>query len=133
MTHRQTLHHNIYIVIITAINLITMKMITQVNICRRPARPGESCDTLGLAELGTMCNPHSCAIVQVVVVIIMVIMVMMMFRWSLFFFVLLVMRIIMMLMLMIILMCNPYSCTIVQVVVVIIMVIMAMAMMFGWW
>ena len=45
------------IVIITAINLITMKMITQVNICRRPARPGESCDTLGLAELGTMCNP----------------------------------------------------------------------------
>ena len=70
------------IVIITAINLITMKMITQVNICRRPARPGESCDTLGLAELGTMCNPHSCAIVQVVVVIIMVIMAMaMIFGW----------------------------------------------------
>ena len=67
-------------------------MITQVNICRRPARPGESCDTLGLAELGTMCNPHSCAIVQVVVVIIMVIMVMMM-------------------------VCNPHCCAIVQVVI----------------
>ena len=67
--YTHTLHHNIYI-------------ITQVNICRRPARPGESCDTLGLAELGTMCNPHSCAIVQVVVVIIMVIMAMaMMFSW----------------------------------------------------
>jgi len=39
-------------------------LLTRVNICRRPARPGESCDTLGLAELGTMCNPHSCAIVQ---------------------------------------------------------------------
>ena len=40
-------------------------LLTRVNICRAPAQLGESCDTLGLAELGTMCNPHSCAIVQV--------------------------------------------------------------------
>ena len=26
--------------------------------------PSENCDTLGLAELGTMCGKHSCAIVQ---------------------------------------------------------------------
>ena len=34
------------------------------NICRFPTSPGENCDTLGLAELGTMCDKHSCAIVQ---------------------------------------------------------------------
>ena len=35
------------------------------NICRHPLLSRENCDTLGLAELGTMCNLNSCAIVQV--------------------------------------------------------------------
>ena len=26
--------------------------------------PEQNCDTLGLAELGTMCGKHSCAVVQ---------------------------------------------------------------------
>ena len=34
------------------------------DICRNPTLPSENCDTLGLAELGTMCGKHSCAIVQ---------------------------------------------------------------------
>ena len=34
------------------------------DICRNPTLPSENCDTLGLAELGTMCGEHSCAIVQ---------------------------------------------------------------------
>jgi len=39
-------------------------LLTRVNICREPYRGGENCDTLGLAELGTMCDRSSCAIVQ---------------------------------------------------------------------
>ena len=46
-----------------AISLIFI-CISRENICRHPTSPGENCDTLGLAELGTMCNKHSCAIVQ---------------------------------------------------------------------
>ena len=34
------------------------------DICRNPASASENCDTLGLAELGTMCGTNSCAIVQ---------------------------------------------------------------------
>ena len=34
------------------------------NICRDPLLDNENCDTLGLAELATMCNDNSCAIVQ---------------------------------------------------------------------
>ena len=34
------------------------------NICRDPLLDKENCDTLGLAELATMCNDNSCAIVQ---------------------------------------------------------------------
>ncbi len=34
------------------------------NICRNLESPSQNCDTLGLAELGTMCDRHSCAIVQ---------------------------------------------------------------------
>ncbi len=34
------------------------------NICRNLDSPSQNCDTLGLAELGTMCDRHSCAIVQ---------------------------------------------------------------------
>ncbi|CAG0880726.1 unnamed protein product [Cyprideis torosa] len=38
-------------------------LLTRANICRNPSL--HKCDTLGLAELGTMCNRHaSCAIVQ---------------------------------------------------------------------
>ena len=34
------------------------------NICRKTDSYSQNCDTLGLAELGTMCGKHSCAIVQ---------------------------------------------------------------------
>ncbi|XP_064095145.1 A disintegrin and metalloproteinase with thrombospondin motifs 9-like isoform X4 [Macrobrachium nipponense] len=41
----------------------TALLLTRENICRNPYT--KSCDTLGLAELGTMCSKHSsCAIVQ---------------------------------------------------------------------
>nr|XP_053653698.1 A disintegrin and metalloproteinase with thrombospondin motifs 9-like isoform X1 [Cherax quadricarinatus] len=41
----------------------TALLLTRENICRNPRT--KSCDTLGLAELGTMCSRHSsCAIVQ---------------------------------------------------------------------
>ena len=39
-------------------------MYNREDICRNPTLPSENCDTLGLAELGTMCGEHSCAIVQ---------------------------------------------------------------------
>ena len=40
-------------------------LITRENICRNPSSsPSRNCDTLGLAELGTMCERHSCAVVQ---------------------------------------------------------------------
>lgn len=39
-------------------------LVTRENICRNPSSPSQNCDTLGLAELGTMCDRHSCAIVQ---------------------------------------------------------------------
>ncbi|TRY74484.1 hypothetical protein TCAL_01321, partial [Tigriopus californicus] len=39
-------------------------LITRENLCRNTKSTGQSCDTLGLAEMGTMCGNHSCAIVQ---------------------------------------------------------------------
>ncbi len=39
-------------------------LLTRENICRNLDSPSQNCDTLGLAELGTMCDRHSCAIVQ---------------------------------------------------------------------
>lgn len=43
----------------------TWCILCRENICRNPDSPSQNCDTLGLAELGTMCdNRHSCAIVQ---------------------------------------------------------------------
>ncbi|XP_071745117.1 A disintegrin and metalloproteinase with thrombospondin motifs 9 isoform X2 [Lepeophtheirus salmonis] len=40
-------------------------LLTRENICRYPQTASSNCDTLGLAELGTMCDPkNSCAIVQ---------------------------------------------------------------------
>ena len=48
------------------IKIYLMKIIKfRENICRHPLLSRENCDTLGLAELGTMCNLNSCAIVQV--------------------------------------------------------------------
>ena len=44
---------------------INLKLqICRENICRHPVSPNHNCDTLGLAELGTICKDHSCAIVQ---------------------------------------------------------------------
>lgn len=40
----------------------TIHLINREQICRNDNR--QMCDTLGLAELGTMCRPSSCAIVQ---------------------------------------------------------------------
>uniref|UniRef100_A0AAG5CXC9 Peptidase M12B domain-containing protein n=1 Tax=Anopheles atroparvus TaxID=41427 RepID=A0AAG5CXC9_ANOAO len=37
-------------------------MLTREKVCRNPAE--NNCDTLGLAELGTICGPAACAIVQ---------------------------------------------------------------------
>lgn len=39
-------------------------LLTRENICRNTKSASQSCDTLGLAEMGTMCGNYSCAIVQ---------------------------------------------------------------------
>ena len=41
-----------------------ISLLLRENICRDPLMDQENCDTLGLAELATMCNDNSCAIVQ---------------------------------------------------------------------
>ncbi|XP_014241355.1 A disintegrin and metalloproteinase with thrombospondin motifs gon-1 isoform X2 [Cimex lectularius] len=39
-------------------------LLTRENICRDHLHQPDKCDTLGLAELGTMCEPSSCALVR---------------------------------------------------------------------
>ena len=41
-------------------------LVTRENICSQPGPggEGEGCEALGLAELGTVCSDHSCALVQ---------------------------------------------------------------------
>ena len=39
-------------------------LVTRDRICQAPGEDGEGCEALGLAELGTVCSPSSCALVQ---------------------------------------------------------------------
>jgi hypothetical protein len=44
------------------LNIFNFFFLNREQICRSANQ--RKCDTLGLAELGTMCKPQSCAIVQ---------------------------------------------------------------------